>query len=154
MRLKTYKMAMSILFKFLTLKWNISRTIWCIEVGDGMFFLHFALSFRLNFLFDLSFPLRNWYNCHTNHDERFRKYIFCTLIVCLIRESEKQRKYPSPRFHTVVLPTECTFLLVSMFIFGSLFYDGHTIINIYSMKGYCIIYFEHRNDVRNIVKLV
>ena len=31
-------MAMSILPKFLTLKWNISRTIWRIEVGDGSFF--------------------------------------------------------------------------------------------------------------------
>ena len=26
-------------------------------------------------------------------------------------------------------------------------------INAYSMKGYCIIYFEHRNDVTSIVKL-
>ena len=42
-------MATSILLKFLTLKWNISRTIWHIEVGDGSFFciLH-ALSFELN----------------------------------------------------------------------------------------------------------
>ena len=50
MKLKTYKMAMSILPKFLTLKWNISRTIWLIEVGDGSFLAFFhALSFELNF---------------------------------------------------------------------------------------------------------
>ena len=44
-------MAMSILPKFLTLKWNISRTIWRIEVGDGsfLFFIFHALSFELNF---------------------------------------------------------------------------------------------------------
>ena len=58
MRLKTYKMAMSILPKFLTLKWNISRTIWCIEVGDGSFFSIFhALSLELDFFFDRRFPL-------------------------------------------------------------------------------------------------
>ena len=27
------------------------------------------------------------------------------------------------------------------------------LFNTYSMKGYCIIYFEHRNDVTSIVKL-
>ena len=26
------------------------------------------------------------------------------------------------------------------------------LINTYSMKGYCLIYFEHRNDVTSIVK--
>ena len=58
MRLKTYKMAMSILLKFLTLKWDISRTIWRIEVGDGSFFCIFhTLSIKRNFVFDLSFPL-------------------------------------------------------------------------------------------------
>ena len=36
-------MAMSILPKFLTLKWNISRTIWRIDVGDGSFFAFFTL---------------------------------------------------------------------------------------------------------------
>ena len=55
---KIYKMATSILLKFLTLKWNISRTIWRIEVGDGSFFCIFhALSFELNFVFDRRFPL-------------------------------------------------------------------------------------------------
>ena len=42
---KVYKMATSILLKFLTLKWNISRTIGRIEVGDDSFFLHFSRSF-------------------------------------------------------------------------------------------------------------
>ena len=48
-------MATSILLKFLTLKWNISRTIWRIEVGDGLFVCIFhALSFERNFFFDRS----------------------------------------------------------------------------------------------------
>ena len=56
---ETYKMEMSILPKFLTLKWNISRTIWYIEVGDGSFFCVFhALAFELNFFFDQRFPLQ------------------------------------------------------------------------------------------------
>ena len=43
-------MATSILLKFLALKWNISRTIGRIEVGDGSFFCIFhALSFEFNF---------------------------------------------------------------------------------------------------------
>ena len=51
-------MATSILVKFLTLKWNILRTIWRIEVGDGSFFRIFhVLSFELNFFFDRRFPL-------------------------------------------------------------------------------------------------
>ena len=42
---------MSILLKILTLKWNISRTIWRIEVSDGSFFRIFhALSFEPNFV--------------------------------------------------------------------------------------------------------
>ena len=45
-----YKMAMSILPKFLTLKWNISRTIWSTEVGDGSFFAFFTL-FHLSLTF-------------------------------------------------------------------------------------------------------
>ena len=60
MRLKTYKIAMSTLPKFLTLKWNISITIWRIEVGDGSFCCIFqALSFELNFFYDRRFPLIN-----------------------------------------------------------------------------------------------
>ena len=51
MRLKTYKMAMSILPKFLNLKWNILRTIWHIEVGDGSFFFAFFTLFHLSLTF-------------------------------------------------------------------------------------------------------
>ena len=59
MRLKTYKMAISILPKFLTLKWNISRISWRIEVSNGSFFRIFhALSFELNFFFDQRCPLK------------------------------------------------------------------------------------------------
>ena len=61
MGLKTYEMAMSILPKFLTLKWIISRTICRTEVGDGscFFFIFHALSFELNFFVDPGFPLTN-----------------------------------------------------------------------------------------------
>ena len=39
-------------------EWNISRTIWRIEVSEGSFFRIFhALSFELNVFFDGSFPL-------------------------------------------------------------------------------------------------
>ena len=56
---KIYKMATSILFKFLTLKWDIWRTIWRIEVSDGSFFYIFhALSFELNF-FRTEFPFND-----------------------------------------------------------------------------------------------
>ena len=56
---ETYKMATSILFKFLTLQRDISRTIWDIEVSDGSFVCSFhALSFELNCLLDRSFPLK------------------------------------------------------------------------------------------------
>ena len=49
-----------ILLKFLTLKWNISRTIWRIEVGDGSLFCIFhALSFELNF-FRPEVPFKNF----------------------------------------------------------------------------------------------
>ena len=41
---------MSILLKFQTLKWNISRTIWHIEVGDGSFFPFFTV-FHLSLTF-------------------------------------------------------------------------------------------------------
>ena len=63
-------MAMSILPKFLTLKWNISRTVWRIEVGDGSFFYIFhVLSFELNFFFDQRFPLK----LYTNYDAKVMK---------------------------------------------------------------------------------
>ena len=49
---------MSILFKFLTLKCDISRTIWRIEVSDGSLFCIFhTLSFELNLFFDRTCPL-------------------------------------------------------------------------------------------------
>ena len=48
---KNLQMATSILLKFLTLKWNISRTIGRIEVGDGSFFLAFFTLFHLSFTF-------------------------------------------------------------------------------------------------------
>ena len=56
-----YKMAMSILLKFLTLKWNILRTIGRIEVGDGScFFFAFFRLFHLSLsFFDRRFPLNN-----------------------------------------------------------------------------------------------
>ena len=51
------KMARSILLKVLTLKWDISRTIWRIEVSDDSFFgIFHALSFEVN-LFRPEFPL-------------------------------------------------------------------------------------------------
>ena len=59
MRLETYKMATSILLKFQTLKCDISRTIWRIEVSDGSLFCIFhALSFERNLFFDRTCPLR------------------------------------------------------------------------------------------------
>ena len=61
-------MATSILLKFVTLKWNISGTIWRIEVGDGSYFCIFhALSFELNFFFDRRFPLRLLFIFATEH---------------------------------------------------------------------------------------
>ena len=57
-RLKIYKMATFILLKFLTLKSDISRTIWHIELGDDSFFRIFhTLSFERNFFSDQRLPL-------------------------------------------------------------------------------------------------
>ena len=59
---ETYKMATSILLKFVTLKWNISRTIWCIEVSDSsfvFFFIFRALAFELNLFFRPEFPFNS-----------------------------------------------------------------------------------------------
>ena len=51
-------MAMPILLKFQTLKCDISRTIWRIEVSDGSLFCIFhALSFERNVFFDWPCPL-------------------------------------------------------------------------------------------------
>ena len=64
MRLETYKMATSILLKFQTLKCDISRTIWRIEVSDGSLFCIFhALSFEHNLFFDRTCPLRYNFTC-------------------------------------------------------------------------------------------
>ena len=62
MRLETYKMAASIFLKFLTLKCDISRTIWRIEINDGSLLCIFhALSFELNLFFDRTCPLNDDY---------------------------------------------------------------------------------------------
>ena len=51
-------MVTSILLKFLTFKWNISRTIRRIEGGDGSFFFLFFTLFHLSLtFFDWRFPL-------------------------------------------------------------------------------------------------
>ena len=51
-------MATSILLKFLTLGWDISRTIGRIDVSGGSFFcIVHALSFELNLFLNWSFPL-------------------------------------------------------------------------------------------------
>ena len=61
MRLKLYKMVTFILLEFLAFKWDISRTIWHIEVSDGSCFCIFhALSFELNFFFRPEFPFKVW----------------------------------------------------------------------------------------------
>ena len=55
---KNLKLATSILLKFVTLKWDISRTIWRSEVSDGsLFYIFRALSFELYFFVDGRFPL-------------------------------------------------------------------------------------------------
>ena len=55
-------MATSTILKFLTLKCDISRTIWRIEVSDGSLFCIFhALSFELNLFFDRTCPLGSVY---------------------------------------------------------------------------------------------
>ena len=61
-RLLELSKAFSLDFKFLTLKWDVSRIIWRTEVSDGSLFLFFgifgALSFELNFFLpDRRFPL-------------------------------------------------------------------------------------------------
>ena len=51
-------MVTSIILKFLTLKCDISRTIWRIEVSDGSLFCIFhSLSFERNLFFDRTCPL-------------------------------------------------------------------------------------------------
>ena len=53
------QMPTSILLKFLILGWDISRTIWRIEVSDGSLFCNFhSFSFELKLFFDRRFPLK------------------------------------------------------------------------------------------------
>ena len=86
MRLKIYKMTRSILLELLTLEWDISRTIRCIEVNDGSFFfciLH-AFSFELNISFDWSFPL----NSH-----RFKHNFLCSSFSCSCQAGIEDNKH-------------------------------------------------------------
>ena len=95
MMLKTYKMAMSILPKFLTLKWNILRTIWRIEVGDGSFFCVFhALSFDLNFYFDRRFPLNAAHHYGLIIQHPFKR-ILCHALFLHLKGSQNQVKSDS-----------------------------------------------------------
>ena len=91
MRLETYKMAMSILLKFQTLKCDISRTIWRIEVSNGSLFCIFhALSFELNLFFDRTCSLNFWssrslgrkplgFDVQTNSDHKTQKIKLCSV---------------------------------------------------------------------------
>ena len=55
MRLKAYKMVTSILLKFLTLEWDILKTIKRIKVSDGSFSAFFRLFYlSLTYFFDRS----------------------------------------------------------------------------------------------------
>ena len=75
-------MATSILLKFLTLKWNISRTIWRIAVGDGSLFCIFhALSFELNFFSDRRLPLSSASNLET----LLKNVLLCGLMTAFAR---------------------------------------------------------------------
>ena len=62
MRLKTHKMATSILLKFVTLGWDISRTIWRIEVSDGSFFFYFSRSFIWVQFLSTGVSFKVWFN--------------------------------------------------------------------------------------------
>ena len=89
-------MAMFILPKFFTLKWNISRTIWRIEVGDGSFFRIFhALSFEPNFFFWPEVPfnfripvfvyvLLNWDMCWETYVILFQ-FGYYVHAICILR---------------------------------------------------------------------
>ena len=89
--------------KFLTLKWNISRTIRRIEVGDGSIFCIFRdLSFELKF-FRPEFPFncKKWLRFLSLHvslnllviTDNYDKYDYMrTRLYCLI-VSELSRKY-------------------------------------------------------------
>ena len=48
MRLKTCRIATSVFLKFVTIGWDISKTIWHIEVNGGFFCTFYCLSYGLN----------------------------------------------------------------------------------------------------------
>ena len=59
MRLETYKMAMSILLRLLTLQWEISRAFGALRSVRAYFLAFFhSLSFELNLFFEWSCPLK------------------------------------------------------------------------------------------------
>ena len=72
MTLKTCKMATFILLKLLTLEWDISRTIWRIEVSDGSFLAIFTLFHLSLTFFRTEFPL-------TLYGHSFKLGIYCVL---------------------------------------------------------------------------
>ena len=81
MRLETYKMATSILLKFQTLKCDISKTIWRIEVSDGSLFCIFhALSFERNLFFDRTCPLITGFIVFLNDMRTILNRIFKILV--------------------------------------------------------------------------
>ena len=104
-RLNIYKMATSILLKFLTLEWNISRTIWRIEVGDGWLFCIFhALSFELNFFFDRRFPLRLQLHGAIYRPDSFVLMLRCCSNLKAIRyESMSLNRIVADKSHRVVI---------------------------------------------------
>ena len=71
---------MSILPKFLTLKWNISRTIW--RIDGSFFFIFHALSFEPNFSFDRRFPLIMY---HMSQDIFMLKLILFRRYYCNLK---------------------------------------------------------------------
>ena len=65
---KAYKLAVSILLKFMTLESDISRTIWHVEVIDGSFFCIFhALPFKLNLPFKKILTIWDSSKCFPNN---------------------------------------------------------------------------------------
>ena len=96
MRLETYKMAASIFLKFLTLKCDISRTNWRIEVSDGSLFCIFhALSFELNLFFDRTCPLKVGVSYHQNERISAKS---AKLLLKKAEVPEGLRNLPSPPF--------------------------------------------------------
>ena len=81
-------MATSILLKFLTLKWNISRTIWRIELSGGLFFRSFhARLYELDLFSDRRFPLTKSF-CSTGL-ARYTDFDFTFDLSFFIHEDKK-----------------------------------------------------------------